>query len=172
MKWRPYLDYYYKFGKRPPLDLEQASESLDKIKSLYDLPFVRIQVRYDAYQQYAPRVDSILSEVGKLAKLVESKSWNEASVCAKEVIRGLRPAGMLATILLSPDSVTNEALLMRYYINEASFKLLVLQDALAEENRDSALETLSEVRSCLNSFVFFTNQAIPAKVGKKFDKVV
>lgn len=168
-------DYYFKNGKLPPRDLESQREIVDTIREKYGLPFVRVQTRYDAYKKYAERIDLCLEGYGALGRAVEAARWDEVTALVAadgDVARGLRPAGMFATIALSPDSVSNEALLMRYYVNETYFQLSKLGDAAAAKDGETAKEAYDVGRSALNSYVWFVNQVInEEKVGRKFRKV-
>mmetsp|Transcript_44241 Transcript_44241/g.138896 ORF Transcript_44241/g.138896 Transcript_44241/m.138896 type:complete len:193 (-) Transcript_44241:310-888(-) len=99
-------DYYYKFGKLPPIPLEDAREALDSLKEAYNLPFVRTQIRYDAYNKYADRIKaSFAAYDGPLKKAVDSSNWAQVAELAGEkgdVRRGLRAAGMFSTTVREP----------------------------------------------------------------------
>lgn len=142
-------DFYSKFGKRPaPID------STDTLPGAP--PFVRVQTRYDAYQKYAPKINVGLAAFKDLAQAPNQKS-------ADTLVKTLRPMGLLANNLLATDSVTNELLLARYYINEVFFKI-----ADVDWSRNDVSALVDQARLNLNSYLVVVNRAIPPTVGDAF----
>ena len=85
------------------------------------------------------------------------------------VTDGLRPMGMLGTTFFTPDStVSNDALLMRYYANELGYTCQDIEIAAAKDDRGAAIEAWRGGRDAINSWVGYVNRALPDKVGDKF----
>eukprot|EP00968_Pinguiococcus_pyrenoidosus_P022006 scaffold2979_cov243-Pinguiococcus_pyrenoidosus.AAC.7 len=168
-------DYWYKYGKEPPRVLKDAGLTSVEELSSEGLPFVRVQIRYDAYKKYADRIAAACQRYGTdLRTAVDAKDWDKVRELAGDkgdIALGLRPAGIFSTLVLSPDSVTPEAYLMRYYVNEVQFQLRDLQTAAGARDGGAAKEAYGLGRDALNSWIFFVNRVINSRVGEKFEEI-
>lgn len=148
-------DFYYKFGKKPaPIDSTATLPGAP--------PFVRVQTRYDAYQKYATKINVGLAAFKDLAKATDA---DERKASAAILLKTLRPMGLLANNLLATESVTNEVLLARYYINEVFFKI----SDIADRRPDDVPALVDQARLNLNSYLVVVNRAIPPTVGAAFE---
>lgn len=145
-------DFYNKFGTRP--------EPLTAETELPGKPvFVRIQTRYDAYSKYASKVNIGLDAVKSM------KDADSIAANAPTALLGLRPMGLLANNLLAYDSITNELLLARFYVNQAYFALSDIADGSAADPSAA----VRDAKRNLNAYLIMVNRSIPPeKVGPKF----
>ena len=150
-------DFYFKFGTSPA-----------PLKSAADLPgtppFVRVQVRYDAYAKYSPKINIGLEAFKGLKPTPEAVAASNPTV-----LLSLRPMGLFANSVFATESLPNEALLARYYVNTAYFALIDLEDTLRNKGADAAKAKIDTARASINSYLIIVNRVIPPeKVGTPF----
>ncbi len=150
-------DYFFKFGTAAPW----IDES-NRLEFPTQMPFVRVQQRYDALQKYGTRVQRGLEQV---ENLLSTKNTEGTVLEADHPVYALRALGLLANSFCASENTgtTNELLLARYYVNEI---YLGINDIRMNPDRAKQAH-----RSCLkaaNSYLNMMNRVITPKVGEPF----
>ena len=149
-------DYFFKFGAAAPW----IDES-NRLEFPAQMPFVRVQQRYDALQKYGARVQRGLEQL-------EALLVNPDGVVleADHPMYALRALGLLANGLCASENTgtTNELLLARYYVNEI---YLGIND-IRTKNPDRAKQSHQACLKAANSYLNMMNRVIPPKVGEPF----
>ncbi|KAJ1445724.1 hypothetical protein M885DRAFT_549043 [Pelagophyceae sp. CCMP2097] len=152
-------DFWYKFGLKPgPLD--PLNPALPGVP-----PFVRVQTRYDAYAKYSSKVNQGLNDFLAVFPAIQSGDKAALKTAADATMRSLRPMGLLANNLLATDTVPNEVLLARYYVNEAYLSLIDISDVA---DKADATKKFDSARNSMNSYLLVVNRVIIPKVGTPF----
>eukprot|EP00283_Hemiselmis_rufescens_P018640 CAMPEP_0173457010 /NCGR_PEP_ID=MMETSP1357-20121228/57000_1 /TAXON_ID=77926 /ORGANISM="Hemiselmis rufescens, Strain PCC563" /LENGTH=269 /DNA_ID=CAMNT_0014424277 /DNA_START=102 /DNA_END=911 /DNA_ORIENTATION=+ len=175
-KGRPPLtqqDFAFVTGKYPPRVL--VFESLprqEKGKPVYNAwglcvedscGYVGLKQRYEGYKKYKAAITEVSTAVAAI-----SGGASNAEVGSEEALgKNLRRAILFAnTQLISENYGTgNEALVSRFYVNEAYYALGECFSAKDEAKRQAAADLL---RDSWNSYLTVVNRAIVPKVGDKF----
>ena len=158
-------DYYFKFGTAAPwIDDSNVNEFPTQ------MPFVRVQQRYDALQKYGGRVKRGLQTFVDLKALINQNSDTTLSNIPgpESPEYALRAMGLLANNFCASENTgtTNELLLARWYVNEI---YLAISDIRSASNKDVALKSYQSGIKAANSFLNMMNRVITLKVGDKFE---
>jgi hypothetical protein len=188
-------DYWYFSGKKPPrrLDIDAFpandptwnawGECTKSEVSGNSCVYVSLKQRIPAYGKYAYSIAYGASDYAKLGKILRSSNinWNEAAQFVdpgldtrmpSPAVDALLKMALFATqMLTSPNysGPSRELLVSRYYINECSFAIQELGNAINERDVNRALALWEFGRDSWNSYSSIVNRAIVPKVGDKFE---
>ncbi|KAG8465407.1 hypothetical protein KFE25_002714 [Diacronema lutheri] len=181
-------DYYYENGVLPPRKLRLGQLPTDEPKfnawgSCVEnsCTYVPLQRRYEGYKKYADDVALGSAAFAQLRARITGGEW--ASVSAA-VARGdaatNRPTGPVSNALVRAVLLGNallisensndqrDALLARFYVNEAGFAAEELRAASAAADAGRALAAWELGMDSWQSYFEVVNRAIVPKVGSKF----
>eukprot|EP00960_Hanusia_phi_P007995 228996-Hanusia_phi.AAC.5 len=176
-------DFPYLKGRYPPrrLDLENApqqgkdkllAESRDSFldEAQDSCQYVPIKQRYDGYKKYK----NAINQGSELLRQLHDSLGNPMSdEDKKKAEKLLRRAVLLADLLLISENygTSNEALVSRFYVNEAYYASLQLAEASKKGDAERSKEMWELWRDSWNSYLIIINRAIVPKVGEKFQLI-
>jgi hypothetical protein len=185
---RPSQDFYYENGVVPPLRL--SFRELPTSQPVYDAfgacvesscTYVPIKRRYDGYSKYAPDVAlgaalfaSLDGAIGRGEWATVTAAVTKGSAAAKRPVgpvytATLRSILLANTLLISENSAElRDALLARFYSNEAGFAATELQRAAEAADGPRALAAWRLGVAAWRSYFTVVNRGIVPKVGEPF----
>ena len=188
-------DYWYFSGKKPPRRLDiDAFPANDPTWNAWgectksevtgnSCVYVSLKQRIPAYGKYAYSISYGASDYTKLGKILRSSNpnWVEAAQLVdpgfetkmpSPTVDALLKMALFATQMLTSPNYTGpsrELLVSRYYINECSFAIRELANAIEERDVSKALGLWEFGKDSWNSYSNIVNRAIVPKVGDKFE---
>ena len=135
--------------------------------------YVPLKQRYDGYNKYQASIRAGTAALDGPLRAAASASAAAAwpAAAEAELVRALRRGVLLGNVLLisSNYGTSNEALIARFYVNEAYFALTAL--AAAARRPDGAADAAAAwrlARDSWNSYLAVINRAVAPKVGTRF----
>lgn len=180
-------DWYYENGLVPPQKLRLDALPADQPKysawsSCVDksCSYVPIERRYKGYKKYAPDVIAGSSAFARLRGPIASGDWAAVSAAvARGDAAAKRPTGpvtvalvravLLGNALLISENNANDisdALLARFYVNEAGFAADELRAAAEGADKGRAAAALELGLDSWASYFTMVNRAVVPKVGE------
>ncbi len=149
--------------------------------------YIPLKRRRDGYKNYEAAVHIAASTFADARAALRARRLGDASLAQLvdadgEVVAGLRAGLLMSNKLLLTENtgVTFDALVARYYVNEAfcASRAVAALLATAGQGGDdaagavaAALAAADEGRDAFNSFFTVVNRAIVPKVGEKFEPI-
>jgi hypothetical protein len=137
--------------------------------------YVPLKQRYDGYNKYQASIRAGTAALeGPLLAAAAGRAADWPAAAEAELIRALRRGVLLGNALLISANygTSNEALVARFYVNEAYYALTVLAAARrAAAPPPAAADAWRLARDSWNSYLAVVNRAIPPKVGQRFEAV-
>ncbi|EKX42207.1 hypothetical protein GUITHDRAFT_88187 [Guillardia theta CCMP2712] len=173
-------DFPYLKGRYPPrrLDLGSApQQSKDKLvfnafgECVNDsCQYVPIKQRYDGYKKYKASINLCSDLLRTLHDTLGNPMSDEDKKKSEKL---LRRAVLFADALLISENygTSNEALVSRFYVNEAYYASLQLAEASKKGDAARSKEMWELWRDSWNSYLIIINRAIVPKVGEKFELI-
>lgn len=134
-----------------------------------------LKQRYDGYNKYQVSIRAGTAALeGPLLAAAAGAAADWPAAAEAELVRALRRGVLLGNALLISANygTSNEALVARFYVNEAYYALTALAAARrAGGAAPAAAEAWRLARDSWNSYLAVINRAIVPKVGQRFQPV-
>lgn len=176
-------DFPYATGRYPPrvLDLEALPEQDANVevfnawgKCVQDsCSYVGLKQRYEGYKKGRYAVELASKALDGDLREAAAGEIDFPDECADKFEKALRRCSLLSNALLISENygTSNEALVARFYLNEAFYGSKTLAAACKQADLAAAAQAWALCRDSWNSFLVLVNRAIVPKVGDKFPLV-
>jgi hypothetical protein len=179
-------DYYYMMGRAPPRRMEPGMMKIDNpqynawgscdTETGNSCTYVSLKQRVPAYSKYSFSISAGLAEYAQVKTALDQLDWATASKLLVDssppppAIDALLKMVLFATQMLTTPNYTGlskELLVARFYVNEASFAITELREAIKCQDMNRAMSAWDFGRDSFNSYLTIVNRNINDKVGDK-----
>jgi len=176
-------DYWYMMGKAPPRRMESGIMRIDnpeynawgtcQTETGNSCTYVSLKQRVPTYSKYSGSIAAGISDYSRVKDSLEKQDWAMASYLLVDsstpppAIEALLKMVLFARQMLSTPDYTGpskELLIAHFYVNEAHFAIIELQDAIQAQDMDRAMSAWEFGR---DSYLTIVNRNINDKVGDK-----